>query len=362
MRTSCIVVVVALSHWLAHQGLLALAPAVAYGRLILETIVGFGGMVPLHFSIERRLTRALEALGNPVRSVVPAAAWESGWGANLLLGLNSLFWGALSSLLLLAAMRAAGKYGCLPLTRKGEGWLRFNLLRIRSALARHAMTVPVMTLAFASAASVALVFARIGWTGKFLYSFLVWNLFLAWLPLVFALLVCELQRNGHTRSWTFASLSAMWLLFFPNAPYIFTDLIHLTTRFRGHFWVDLTLILICALTGLVLGFVSLYLMQSVVARMFGRVVSWIFIAIVAGLSSFGVYLGRFVRVNSWDVVTRPGKLYDGIHAWVSDPFAHSTSFAFPILFATFLFIAYVMLYALTHLPQVHEFASSREVQ
>jgi hypothetical protein len=133
-------------------------------------------------------------------------------------------------------------------------------------------------------------------------------------------------------------------------------LIHLTTRFVGHFWVDLTLILLCALTGLVLGFVSLYLMQSVVARMFGRIASWLFIAVVAALSSFGVYLGRFVRVNSWDIVTRPAKLYRGINDWASDPFAHATSFAFPVLFATFLFIAYVMLYALTHLPQANQIA------
>jgi hypothetical protein len=109
--------------------------------------------------------------------------------------------------------------------------------------------------------------------------------------------------------------------------------------------VDLMLILLCALTGLVLGFVSLYLMQSVVARMFGRLVSWLFIVVVAAL---------FLRVNSWDIVARPGKLYHGTNAWASDPFAHATSFAFPVLFATFLFITYVMLYALTHLPRTQQ--------
>ena len=227
-------------------------------------------------------------------------------------------------------------------------------MRMLKIVFRRETAAPMLALTFASTVSVALVFARILWTEHLHYIFLAWNLFLAWLPLVLASLVCELQRNGHTRSWSFASLGAAWLLFFPNAPYIFTDLIHLTTRFHQHFWVDLTLILICALTGLVLGFVSLYLMQSVVARMLGRVVSWVFVAVVAGLSSFGVYLGRFVRVNSWDIVTRPGKLYHGINSWVSEPFAHSTSFAFPVLFAVFLFIAYVMLYALTHLPQANQ--------
>src|SRR6185436_2816634 len=199
--------------------------------------------------------------------------------------------------------------------------------------------VPMFALTFASIVSVTLVIARIVWTGQLRYAFLVWNLFLAWMPLIFALLAKERYWDGpkkqggsggfRNRNGRFAGLTAAWLLFFPNAPYIFTDLIHLTTRFVGHFWVDLTLILLCALTGLVLGFVSLYLMQSVVARMFGRIASWLFIAVVAALSSFGVYLGRFVRVNSWDIVTRPAKLYHGINDWASDPFAHAMSFAFP---------------------------------
>jgi uncharacterized membrane protein len=363
MRRFGLVALFALAHWLMQYALLGLAQAAAFGRFILETIVGFGGLLPLQpLSIERRLSLALEVFTNPVRSFpLPASAWENDLASALLLGLNSLFWGICFGAVVVAAAKAARKYGFLPPHQSSFGVVRFNLLNLRDVLVKHDALVPVLTLAFASAVSVALVFARIVWTENLRYAFLVWNLFLAWLPLLFALLVCELHRNGRWRTWRFAGLTGTWLLFFPNAPYIFTDLIHLTTRFHRHFWVDLTLILICALTGLVLGFVSLYLMQSVVARMFGRVASWVFIAVMAGLSSFGVYLGRFVRVNSWDIVTRPGKLYHGINDWVSDPFAHSTSFAFPILFATFLFIAYVMLYALTHLPQVQPIASPQGI-
>jgi uncharacterized membrane protein len=82
---------------------------------------------------------------------------------------------------------------------------------------------------------------------------------------------------------------------------------------------------------------------------FGWLASWLFIAFAAGLSGFGIYLGRFLRFNSWDVLLQPIKLYQGIGQWASDPLANSMSFAFPLLFATFLFIAYVMLYGLTHL-------------
>lgn len=215
--------------------------------------------------------------------------------------------------------------------------------------------MPVMALLVASAVSLGLVAARILWTGRWQYAFLPWNLFLAWLPLGFALMAYDAYQIGTTRNWRFWAYATAWLLFFPNAPYIFTDIIHLSSRGFGHFWIDLVLVLLCALTGLVLGFVSLFLMQSVARRSLGRTGSWIFIALVAGLSGFGIYLGRFLRFNSWDVLFRPFALTRGVGRWATDPLGHPGSVAFPMLFATFLFLAYVMLYALTHLqqPQPH---------
>jgi len=209
--------------------------------------------------------------------------------------------------------------------------------------------MPMLALTFGSGVSVTLVIARVVWTGRLHYAFLIWNLFLAWLPLIFSLLAWEKYRTGSVRSWHFAGLTGAWLLFFPNAPYICTDLIHLTTRYFSHFWVDLVLVLSCALTGLVVGFLSLFLMQSIVTRALGRMAGWCFIALVAGLSSFGIYLGRFMRFNSWDVVFQPLKLYHGIGDWASASLANTASFAFPVLFSAFLFITYVMLYGLTHL-------------
>jgi uncharacterized membrane protein len=210
---------------------------------------------------------------------------------------------------------------------------------------------PMLALLFASVTGVALVGARIVVTRNIQYGFLIWNLFLAWLPMLFALLACGKFRAGEHRNWRFGALAGAWLLFFPNAPYIFTDFTHLIYGQYRHFWVDLTLILMCALTGMVLGFVSLYLMQSVVRRMYGQIASWFFIAGVAGLSGFGIYLGRFVRLNSWDLIARPMKLYHGVSNWAANPLANSNTFSFPLLFATFIFLAYVMLYTLTHLPK-----------
>jgi uncharacterized membrane protein len=210
---------------------------------------------------------------------------------------------------------------------------------------------PMLALLFASVVSVVLVGLCVVWTKNFHYGLLVWNLFLAWLPLAFALLARDAVRARPQQTWRFYGLSGLWLLFFPNAPYIFTDLIHLWTSFHLQFWIDLTLILLFALTGLVLGFVSLYLMQSVVARRFGRAASWLFVALAAGFCSFGIYLGRFLRFNSWDVFLCPGKIYHGLDAWAGGPMINTASAAFLVFFALFFFIAYVMLFALTRLPK-----------
>lgn len=219
---------------------------------------------------------------------------------------------------------------------------------IKLALRRET-AAPILALLFATLVTGALVVGRIYWTRNINYGFLGWNLFLAWLPLVFALLACDEHRNGTAQTWRFYTFSGAWLLFFPNSPYILTDLIHLPARFYGHFWVDLVLILLSALTGLVLGFVSLFLMQAVVRRMLGRTASWVFIAAVTGLSGFGIYLGRFLRFNSWDIVLKPFELYQTIISFAADPLSHPHSLAFSALFAVFLFIAYLMLYGLTHL-------------
>ena len=226
-------------------------------------------------------------------------------------------------------------------------------MHILKLLFKRETFLPMAALTFASAVSATLIFSRVIVTRDLRYGFLVWNLILAWMPLVFALLARDdyrARRSGARAGLKFYSLCGAWLLFFPNAPYIFTDLIHLTHRSIHSFWVDLAVILSCAFTGLVLGFVSLYLMHSLVTQRHGKVAGWVFVAGVAGVSSFGVYLGRFLRFNSWDVISKPAELYQGISSAASAQFSDPRHFAFLALFATFIFIAYVILYAMAHLP------------
>ena len=213
----------------------------------------------------------------------------------------------------------------------------------------HKPFAPQLALFLVSAIGVGLVALRVALSGRGQQLYLVWNLFLAWLPLLLAWRVQKLEQRGEARGWSFWATASAWLLFFPNAPYIFTDLIHLTYRTRGHVWTDMTLILLFSMTGFLLGFLSLYLMQSLVARRFGWLAGWTFVAAVAGLSSFGIYLGRFLRWNSWDVLLNPVGLLRDVGDLAAHPSVHVRPVIFQLLFAVFVFLAYLMLYALTHL-------------
>jgi uncharacterized membrane protein len=224
----------------------------------------------------------------------------------------------------------------------------------------HSVTVrdlirPVSALAFASMLGCVLVALRIALTGQFRQLYLLWNLFLAWMPLFFALTAVCLAHTRPQRRWWFFSAAAVWLLFFPNAPYILTDLVHLGPATHTRYWADLVLILLFALIGLVLGFLSLFLMQRLVARRHGWPVGWVFVGIVAALSGFGIYAGRFFRWNSWDVIFSPFDLIADTWNWLFSIPHSPRAIVIPVLFATLLFIAYAMLYALTRLPTLrHE--------
>lgn len=219
---------------------------------------------------------------------------------------------------------------------------------------RRETRFPVLVLTGASGIAGLLVLARVGLTHNFKYGLLVGNLALAWIPLALALLAQRQFEQAGWRHWRFAALAGAWLLFFPNAPYIFTDVVHVFRGSFAHFWADLTLIFIFGLTGLVLGFLSLYLMHSLACQAWGQWRGWGFVGVVSALSGFGIYLGRVLRFNSWDVLVKPAKLIQDVGSWAANPLADSNTGAFPLLYAMFLFLAYVMLYTLTHLPRLHE--------
>lgn len=200
----------------------------------------------------------------------------------------------------------------------------------------------------ASAICVFLVAARIAYSDSIRYTNLVWNLFLAWIPFVLAYLAYTLSWKKWLLYFVIPVTTFLWLIFFPNAPYILTDLQHLAKESTSApLWYDVIVMVWFSWTGLLLGLVSLYLMHYIIQRMFGRAAGWVFVFIVSGLSSFGVYLGRFVRFNSWDLLNDPKEIVVTILGLAIDP--SMRVIAFTILFAVFYLFVYLTLYSFAHL-------------
>jgi uncharacterized membrane protein len=176
-------------------------------------------------------------------------------------------------------------------------------------------------------------------------DFLSWNLFLAWVPLVLAIAAGVLQRAGSTARVAAAACAAAWLAFFPNAPYIVTDVVHLEAR-GGALVVDAATIGAFALTGLLLAFASLQRMHGLVRTRLGSRAGWAMVAGVSLLTGFGVYLGRVLRWNSWEVVSEPGALAADVGARLADPLAHGWTLAVTFGFGAAFLAWYVSVWRL----------------
>lgn len=203
--------------------------------------------------------------------------------------------------------------------------------------------VAIFWLAAASCLCVGILAARMLHMRNIDHSLMAWNLFLAWVPLVCAL-VAERVRGRMA----LLACGAAWLVFLPNAPYLLTDLVHLPDHGSNWFWYDLIMLLAFGLTGLLLGYVSLYVMQKLVARRFGAAVGWVFAIAILGLSSFGVYLGRFERFNSWDVVFNPFDLLLTIYSSVRHPFDYPWTYVLSFMLAALLVAIYAGLHSFAH--------------
>jgi len=203
-------------------------------------------------------------------------------------------------------------------------------------------------LAGATLFSVAIWRVRLEYTGTVRYGFLIWNLFLAWIPFIISYFTYTMALH---RKWIYIVIPVaafFWLIFFPNAPSILTDFQHLAHRWRDlPVWYDVMMLIWFAFTGLLLGMVSLFLMQEIIRREFGRWVGWAFVAFVAGLSSAGVYMGRFLRWNSWDILRNPTGIALHSVERAQDPSLQSVGFI--VLFGAFFLFIYVTLYTFGHL-------------
>jgi uncharacterized membrane protein len=194
-----------------------------------------------------------------------------------------------------------------------------------------------------------MIAVRVGRTGSGYYLFLVTNLFLACVPLF---LSTALRIGDHCGAhWTIKFvLLSLWLLFLPNAPYILTDILHLTRESHVPPWYDLALLLSCSGTGLLVGYLSLIDVQSLVARRFSSAWAWIFALVSLVLSGFAIYLGRFLRWNSWDVLVAPTRVFE-ILAALMHPWDYGRPVAVTFIFGVILTLGYISLRILLVYPE-----------
>ena len=180
-----------------------------------------------------------------------------------------------------------------------------------------------------------LIVIRMVMTWELTYVFLAWNLFLAWVPFAFS------QRLGTTKTtWKIILVTGLWLLFFPNAPYIITDLLHLKERPPAPYWFDVLLIFSAALNGLLLGLASLLKVEQFYAGRYGKRSAGFLILCSLFLCAFGVYMGRYLRWNSWDIITNPFGVAADILDRILNPFDHFLTWSITTLFGTFLYVIY----------------------
>ncbi len=193
-----------------------------------------------------------------------------------------------------------------------------------------------------------LVVARVAYSDTGRHTGLVWNLFLAWIPFMLAYFAHLVSWRKATLYLVIPLIAFLWLIFFPNAPYMLTDLQDLARRsFDAPLWYDVIIVVWASWTGMLLGVISLYLMQDIIIRTFGRVTGWIFVFVISALSSFGIYIGRFVRLNSWDILQNPSEVAQEILGLVVDPSKRLA--AFTILYTIFFLFVFLLLYSFSHM-------------
>ncbi|MFC4384085.1 DUF1361 domain-containing protein [Chryseobacterium bernardetii] len=169
------------------------------------------------------------------------------------------------------------------------------------------------------------------------FFFLNWNLFLAWVPLLLSTLILTFHIKSKI---SITLIIIVWILFFPNSPYILTDLFHLKVRNTIPIWYDLIVILSYAWTGLICGFLSLIDIEKLLSdynnerTINGIVVLFLF------MSSFGVYLGRFLRWNSWDILNNPFGLFNDIVVRFIYPLEYTKTWGVTLLMGIMLNFMY----------------------
>lgn len=214
----------------------------------------------------------------------------------------------------------------------------------------HRFAPVLQALLYGSALCSGMLALRMMLGGSTILTGLFFNLLLAWIPLGLSLLLRGVDWSAGRKRSLFWLTGLLWMLFHPNSFYLVTDLIHMK-KFGSNGipeWLDLMMVAGFAILGIFLGSLSLYLLHLSIRARFGHRSGWVFAVGMLALSSFGIYVGRFLRWNSWDLFTRPWKIWGN----VTKLFTNSEEVAaFSILFFFFSLMPYFFIVAMARLHE-----------
>lgn len=184
--------------------------------------------------------------------------------------------------------------------------------------------------------------ARLDLWGTTNLLFLIWNLFLAWIPYIISSFFIKKDTSRNS----FILFFIFWLLFFPNAPYLATDTMHLVSSLPASLLYDSLLLFFFGWTGLLLGTLSLFHIHQYLKNHLSHSAAEISVFIICFVSSFGVYLGRFERWNSWDIFINPAYLMKDSLDVLADFAKTGNSLLFVFVFTILMYSVYKTMYVL----------------
>ena len=206
--------------------------------------------------------------------------------------------------------------------------------------------------------SVMLVITRIIFTGHITYIFMIWNLFLGYIPY-------GITRRIIRNPWVIEKKLLLslalggWLLFIPNTFYILTDLFHLEEFDTAPKWFDLLLLFSFAWNGLLLGIISIRKVEQIVEWAVNRKLSLLLVFAVMWLNAFGVYIGRYLRYNSWDVITKPFSLFSELFTILTHPISYRMEWSMIMGYALFMTLLYITIKKLAESFNHHEIKTNK---
>ena len=177
------------------------------------------------------------------------------------------------------------------------------------------------------------------YSGTWSLFFLNWNLFLAFVPWALTSISFVMPKI-QSSILGIAALLVFWLLFFPNAPYIITDLFYLRVIRNMPVWYDMLMILSYAWTGMLFGFLSLWDIEHILGHKLPKRLVTCISSFLLFVGSFGIYIGRYLRWNSWDLFTRTSEVLTDISDRFASPFQYRTTWGVTIFMGIFLNIVY----------------------